>query len=96
MPLTTFRRSQFGGSAGGPVYLPRLYNGRDKTFFFFSYEGLRQTTPSNLNATVPTALQLGGDFSQTLNATGARINIYDPATTVASGANFVRQCFREM
>ncbi len=93
IPLQSFKRSQFGGTAGGPVYLPRLYNGRDKTFFFFSYEGLRQTTPANLNATVPTALQRDGDFSQTLNASGGLINIYDPTTTTPSGSGFVRQVF---
>ncbi len=58
------RRNQFGVSAGGPVMLP-FYRGKDRTFFFFSYEGLRErraATTSNL--VVPTALERRGDFSQ--------------------------------
>jgi hypothetical protein len=65
-PLPSFKRSQFGGSLSGPVIFPKLYNGKNKTFFLFSYEGLRQGTESETTTTVPTALQRTGDFSQTL------------------------------
>ncbi|MFC5865087.1 TonB-dependent receptor domain-containing protein [Acidicapsa dinghuensis] len=91
--LPSFKRSQFGGSVTGPVVLPKLYNGKDKTFFLFSYEGLRQGTESELTTTVPTALQRAGDFSQTLNAAGNPVLIYDPETTVASGSGYVRESF---
>ncbi len=91
--LPSFKRSQFGGSVSGPVVLPKLYNGKDRTFFLFSYEGLRQGTASELTTTVPTALQRTGDFSQTVNAAGAPVLIYDPATTVASGSGYARESF---
>lgn len=59
------KRNQFGVSAGGPVLIPKLYNGRDQTFFFFSYQGTRtRVTPSSISSVVPTASQRRGDFSR--------------------------------
>jgi hypothetical protein len=92
-PLASFKRDQYGASVGGPVILPRLYNGRNRTFFFFDYEGLWQKSASTLLTTVPTALQRAGDFSETRNAAGARVLIYDPVTTAPSGTGFVRTPF---
>lgn len=92
-PLPSFKRSQFGVSLAGPVDIPKLYNGRDKTFFLFSYEGLRQGTQSETTTTVPTALQRTGNFSQTFNSSGQQVLIYDPETTVASGSGYVRRPF---
>jgi hypothetical protein len=92
-PLANFKRSQFGGSLGGPLDIPKIYRGKDKTFFFFAYEGLRQGSAASVTTTVPTALQRTGDFSQTLNSAGARVLIYDPTTTVASGSGYIRQPF---
>ena len=57
-----FNRNEFGGSLGGPILLPK-YNGRNRTFFFFSYEGLRERSPRVNSMTVPTAAQRAGDFS---------------------------------
>ncbi len=91
--LANFKRNQFGGSLGGPIEIPKLYHGRDKTFFFFGYEGLRQGAASNSTATVPTALQRAGNFSQTFNAAGQQVAIYDPATTAPSGSGYIRQPF---
>jgi hypothetical protein len=48
---TAERQNDFGGTAGGPVYLPRLYDGRRRTFFFYSYEGLRLTVPTPATTT---------------------------------------------
>ena len=93
VPLPSFKRSQFGASIGGPVVIPHLYHGKDKTFFFFSYEGLRQGQAAEITTTVPTALQRTGDFSQTLSSSGQQVLIYDPATTVPSGSSYVRQSF---
>jgi hypothetical protein len=93
LPLTNFKRNQFGASAGGPIYLPKIYNGHNRTFFFASYEGLRERSQSNLTTTVPTELQRNGDFSRTVSSAGAAITIYDPATTTRSGAAFIRQAF---
>lgn len=70
-----FRFNQFGGTVGGPVYLPRFgkggdrwYSGKNRTFFFFSYEGVRQVNPSSSTFTVPTLKMREGDFSETLGA----------------------------
>jgi Carboxypeptidase regulatory-like domain/TonB dependent receptor len=92
-PLANFKRSQFGGSLGGPLDIPKFYRGKDKTFFFFAYEGLRQGSAASVTTTVPTALQRAGDFSQTLNSAGAKVLIYDPTTTIASGSGYIRQPF---
>jgi hypothetical protein len=93
IPLGSFRRNQFGASVGGPVVLPRLYNGRNRTFFHFTYEGLRQSVARTLLTTVPTELQRAGDFSQTRNAAGALVVIYDPQTTGTVGNVLTRQPF---
>ena len=52
-PKPPLRQSQFGGTLGGPVVLPGLYNGKNRTFFFFSYEGLRLRLPTSINTLVP-------------------------------------------
>jgi outer membrane receptor protein involved in Fe transport len=58
------KRNQFGATLGGPVLLPKLYNGKDKTFFFFSYQGtLTRVVPSEVQRIVPTTLQRAGNFS---------------------------------
>lgn len=58
------KRNQFGATLGGPVWIPKLYNGKDKTFFFFSYQGTRQRQLSfNSPAVVPSAAMRAGDFS---------------------------------
>jgi outer membrane receptor protein involved in Fe transport len=75
--LTDLHQNQFGASVGGPVLLPHLYNGRDKTFFYASYEGYRQKTGAIQQALVPTTNQLTGDFSGNL-AQGTVV--YNPYT----------------
>lgn len=58
------KRNQFGATIGGPVVLPKVYDGRDKTFFFYSYQGtLERRTPNEVGIVVPTAAQRSGDFS---------------------------------
>ena len=82
-----FGRNQFGAQVGGPVVLPHIYHGRDRTFFFISYEELRDSEPNQSGAgtttTVPTARERTGDFSQTFNTNGTLDTVYDPSTTVA-------------
>ncbi len=76
-----FHDNVFGGSLGGPVRIPKIYNGRDKTFFFFNYEGNRHNAGSNNQlAGVPTSLERLGDFSQSLIDNGKPVTIYDPTT----------------
>ena len=93
VPLTSLKRDQFGGSVGGPVDIPKLYHGQNKSFFFVAYESLRQSTATSATDGVPTTLQREGDFSQTKNAAGQNITIYDPNTTVAQGTGYVRTPF---
>lgn len=61
-----FRRNQFGGYVSGPVWIPKLYNGKNKTFFFFDYAGLREIRGTTFVNTVPTARARTGDFSEYL------------------------------
>ena len=75
----TLRYNIFGATLGGPIR-------RNRTFFFFGYEGRRLGVGNTLSLTVPSLLQRTGDFSQTKTAAGAAVAIYDPATTqVVSG-----------
>jgi hypothetical protein len=63
--IPPFRMNQFGGTLGGPLTVPKLYNGKERTFFFLSSQGTRRTKGSTTILTVPTAAQRRGDFSQT-------------------------------
>ncbi len=63
IPINKYRYNDFGFSVGGPVVLPKLYNGRNKTFFFVSEEWLREVTYATLAALVPTTAERTGDFS---------------------------------
>ncbi len=90
------RRNEYGFTLSGPVLLPRLYDGANKTFFFFNWEQANDHGVSTPTAQVPTALQRNGDFSQTSTSSGALIRVYDPLTTVADSAQrsgFSRQPF---
>jgi hypothetical protein len=86
--LLSFKRSQFGGMASGPIK-------KDRTFFMGSFEGLRQRSFSSTTTTVPTALERTGDFSRTFAANGQVIAIYDPFSTRAnpSGSGYIRDAF---
>ncbi|MFN0105120.1 MAG: carboxypeptidase regulatory-like domain-containing protein [Bryobacteraceae bacterium] len=94
-PRPIFRFNQFGLTAGGPVVVPKLFNGKDKLFWFFNWEGLRQRTPVNYIFTVPTELQRQGDFSQTLDRAGVPFVIADPLTTRPSGTTQTRTPFAD-
>lgn len=95
----TYRLLQGGGSVGGPVIIPHIYNGKDKLFFFASFLRLTHSQAVNLLTTVPTALERQGNFSQTLvrekNGQAVPVHIYNPydVTPVAgsNGTLFQRQ-----
>nr|MCU0245550.1 TonB-dependent receptor [Bryobacter sp.] len=72
-----YQDNRFGASLGGPITIPRLYNGRNRTFFFSTFEKNPYTVPASFTGTVPTAAERTGDFSALL-ALGARYQIYDP------------------
>ena len=79
--LASFKRNQYGGSLGGPISIPKVYNGKDKTFFFVLYEGQRIKAASIAQHTVPTELERAGDFSQSYNAAGQLKQVFDPFST---------------
>ncbi|HTF64987.1 MAG TPA: carboxypeptidase regulatory-like domain-containing protein, partial [Edaphobacter sp.] len=95
IPLANFKRNQFGAAFGGPLMIPKLYNGRDKTFFFVSWESLMERGGVPFTTTVPTVRQRAGDFSQTFDAQGRQVTIYDPATTTFNPATgqYTREAF---
>jgi Carboxypeptidase regulatory-like domain len=63
------KRNQYGGTVGGPVFIPKLYNGKDRTFFFFGYQGTKFRNLGNTaNAFLPTAAERTGNFSALLDA----------------------------
>jgi hypothetical protein len=75
------RHNEYGFAVGGPVYIPRVYDGLDKTHFFLTLEKVPEVNPDDMVYTVPTALQKAGDFSQTFDRNGKLVKIYDPLTT---------------
>ena len=89
-----FHENVFGATIGGPIRIPKIYNGRDKTFFFLNYEGGRYRSGSNAQlASVPTALERQGDFSQSLIDSGYPVQIFDPLTAQIVNNRVVRQPF---
>ena len=86
---------QWGFTIGGPVRIPKLYNGRDKTFFYFSGEAYHEDLhfPNESITSVPTVAQKSGDFSRTFDNSGRLMPIYDPLTGRQEGANWVRDPF---
>lgn len=95
VPKAKYHRNDFGATVGGPVYIPKVYNGKNKTYFFFSYEGYREPQTSGATqSTVPLPEMLNGDFSNWKDANGNVIPIYDPATTQSDGkGGFTRKQF---
>lgn len=79
--VPAFRQNQFGVAVGGPVIFPKLYNGKNKTFFYGAYQGLRYTKANDNPILVPTPAQLAGDES------AWSTQIYNPFTTRPDPAN---------
>ncbi len=69
---------------GGRVWIPKLYDGKNKTFFWIAREGYDDTQSYTATTYTPTALERVGNFSQTLSPTGGQLTIYDPSTTVVN------------
>jgi hypothetical protein len=89
--LPTFKqahyvRNEFGASVGGPILIPwldhgKMYNGKDKSFFFVAYERYSLRSGNYQSGVVPTTAERGGDFSGATTAGGVALSLYDPATT---------------
>jgi hypothetical protein len=83
-----FRQNQYGVAVGGPVIIPKIYHGRERTFWFFNWEGYRARRGQTILSSFPTAAQRGGDFSA-LSKT-----IYNPYTgTAGPNGSIIRQAF---
>jgi hypothetical protein len=96
IPKTLFHLNEFGINEGGPLYIPRVYKHRDRTYFFVFYEGLRESTPSTISETTPTSAFKSGDLSALLgsqvgtDALGRPVHtgqIYNPFSTRQIGVN---------
>ncbi len=86
---------QYGGQADGPVFIPKIYDGRNKTFFLANYEGYREATPQPLVLNFPEMDMRRGDFTKLVDGGGNKVTIYDPTTTsptIVSG-KYPRQPF---
>lgn len=77
---TPLRRNQYGFTVGGPIDIPKLYNGKDKAFWFFNYEGVKVRQAATNLGTIPTTAQFAGDLTD-------QPPIYDPATTTQTGVD---------
>ncbi len=92
-PKTDHYLDQYGFSVDGPVRIPGLYNGQNKTFFLFTGERYREGTPNPLFNTTPTEAMRQGDFSNYRDINGNLIQIYDPATGRDVNGTWVRDPF---
>jgi outer membrane receptor protein involved in Fe transport len=83
------RRNQFGATLSGPVYVPKLYNGRDRTFFLFSWEHYEQTMGSSRLARTATLADRAGDFSTLRDANGRALGLTDPLAKAPFPGNII-------
>lgn len=85
VPITPQPNDTWGASFGGPVWIPKVYNGKNKTFFYLGYEHYDDTQSASSLFNSPTALEESGNFSKSLTASGVPLVIYDPASATSSG-----------
>jgi hypothetical protein len=95
-PVAPLKQNQFGYSLGGPILIPHIYNGRDRTFFFANYEGMRIRSQQTITGYMPTAAELTGVFQTSTFSSNASAAIIDPLTglpfpTNAAGAYVIPQ-----
>lgn len=92
-PKPEYDDNRYGASAGGPIVIPGIYDGRNKTFFHYVWEANKWAVPQTFTGTVPTEAMRRGDFSALL-ALGPNYQIYDPATTeLLPNGRYTRQPF---
>ncbi len=92
-PVSVVHWNQPGVLFSGPVFLPKVYNGKNKTFFMVSWERVWNVNPYTYIGSVPTAAERGGDFSGLTQSNGQPITIYDPLTTQLVNGQYVRTPF---
>jgi hypothetical protein len=91
-----FKSNLYGGTAGGPLVIPKLYNGKDRTFVFGSFERLQFNRAVDYTRTVPTAAERQGDFSRSvanIGGTPAPLLLFDPLAVRFEGGRYVRTPF---
>jgi hypothetical protein len=98
LPIPVYKQHDFGASFGGPVWIPKIYKGKDKTFFFASYEAFRNRAgATGYTASVPAPEMYNGDFSNWVTSAGGvvqQIPIFDPTTQVRNAdGSYTRQPF---
>lgn len=86
-PVSRF--NQWGLTAGGPLWIPKVFNGKNKVFWFFGWEGINDSFPEPITTTVPTLAERGGDLSALLKV-GANYQIYDPFSGKKQGSRIAR------
>ena len=92
LPKPDIRDNRFGFSIGGPVRFPNVYDGKNRTFFFFAFEDNPFRSPFTSFSTVPTPAELNGDFSALL-ALNPQYQIYDPKSTTLVNGTYTRKAF---
>jgi hypothetical protein len=86
-------RNEFGASLGAPIYIPKVYNGKNRTFFFFAYEGFQLRQQSTRSIAVPTAAMRQGNFGGLVDGSGFTYPVYDPWSTQSASGNWSRTPF---
>jgi len=86
IPLPEQPNRTFGASFGGRLKIPKIYDGKNRTFFWLAWEGYDDTQSNSSQFYTPTALERAGNFSQTKASSGSLDVIYDPLTTVCGGS----------
>ena len=86
-------RNEFGANAGGPLVIPKVYNGKDKTFWWFGYEARQSISNSTVSFNVPTQAIANGDFSGYKDSQGRLYTIYEPLSTGSAAAGYSRMPF---
>ncbi|HYL85125.1 MAG TPA: TonB-dependent receptor [Candidatus Angelobacter sp.] len=79
-PQADYNQARFGANVGGPLNIPKIFNGGNKWFFFGGWNGTRGSSPYDAFSTVPTQAERGGDFSQAVYNSGSPVQIFNPQT----------------
>lgn len=91
-PKSATHYNQYGLTVGGPVVIPHVIHGKDKLFWFFGWENIKNISPSTFSGSVPTAAEREGDFSAWLNL-GTKYQIYNPYSTTVNGSTVTRNAY---
>jgi hypothetical protein len=92
LPVTLTHFNQFGATAGGPMVLPKIVDGRNRLFWFFAFEGIQDSQPATTFMSVPTPEEINGDFSKLLTTKTPTV-LYNPFTATLNGSTVTRTAF---